>query len=190
MTPPRPDLLTPNARADGTPPPSRRAGVAWRAIVPPGRTAAARHRCGVRLVSVFAAIYRFDVKRSDVYDRLIEGLRMRACVCVIETDDQFFRFRPPAGADYDFAVFLGLAPFDAHCWAVPKDELMRRWADPKTPELVAQHGGSKGKDTAWLSFAHDAPPAWLAPFGGPLRDGLESIARLTDYELRTFGEEE
>ena len=115
---------------------------------------------------------------------------MRACVSVLERSDRNFHFRPPAGRDYDFAVFLGLSPFDAHCWAVPKEELVSRWADLNTPELVAQHGGSERKDIARLSFPHDAPPAWLAPFGGGLRDGLASIARLTDYELPTFGEEE
>ena len=139
---------------------------------------------------MFAAMYGFDLGRSAGCGRLIEGLRMRASVSIFEKSDRAFRFRPPAGRDYDFAVFLGLAPFDAHCWAVPKDELMRRWADPGTPELVPQHGGSKRKDTAWLSFPHDAPPAWLAPFGGAPRDGLASIARLTGYELPTFGEEE
>ena len=115
---------------------------------------------------------------------------MRACVSVPERGDRTFRFRPPGDQNYDSAVFLGLSPFDTHCWAVPKEELVSRWADLNTSELVAQHGGSERKDIAWLSFPHDAPPAWLAPFGGGLRDGLASIARLTDYELPTLGEEE
>ena len=147
---------------------------------------------GERLVASWLAIYDFSVARSpdSDADRVVEGRRVEVKLSTRWAKNGIYKFQQIRDQNYDFAVFLGLCPFDAHCWAVPKVELLTRWGDSNTPEIVAQHGGSKGKDTAWLSFPHDAPPAWLAPFGGTLRDGLESISRLTGFALPNFGEEE
>ena len=156
------------------------------------RSAQSAGAIGERLLVGWLASHDFSVGRTpdSSAGRIIEGRRAEVKLSTRWAKNGIYKFQQIRGQDYDCAVFLGLCPFDAHCWAVPKAELMTRWADPDAVELTAQHGGKKGQDTAWLSFPHDAPPAWLAPFGGPLRDGLRSISRLTGFDLPAVGEEE
>lgn len=87
-----------------------------------------------------------------------------------------YKFQQLRDQRYDFAVCLGICPFDAHCWAIPKSEILRRWKE--NDGITPQHGGKAGVDTAWLSFRVDSPPEWLAEWGGSLQSAFRVIQRL------------
>lgn len=67
---------------------------------------------------------------------------------------------------------IGMSPFDAHCWVIPKT-VLRQHVIGHTP----QHTGRGDSDTFWLSFVASSPPAWLAAYGGRLADAYEIMRR-------------
>jgi hypothetical protein len=73
-----------------------------------------------------------------------------------------YRFQQIRDQNYDFAICLGLSPFDAHCWTIPKAELMQ----------------SEGRDTSWLTINPADAYVWLGTFGGRLGDAARVLARL------------
>lgn len=121
---------------------------------------------GEALVAGWAAAKGFDVIRpaSADHDRRIAGLKVEIKFSTLWTDNEIFKFQQLRDQDYEYAFLLGVSPFDAQAWFVPKAELSVN----RPPELVPQHGGAAGKDTKWLSFKAVSPPAWLSPFGGRL----------------------
>jgi len=121
---------------------------------------------GERLVAGWAATRGFDVVRpsSSDHDRLIQGLKVEIKFSTLWTDRPCFTFQQIRDQDYDYCFLLGVSPFDAQAWFVPKSELTH----DRPPELVPQHGGSRGHDTKWLTFEAASPPEWLAPYGGRL----------------------
>lgn len=132
-------------------------------------------RIGEALVAGWAAANDFDVQRplSSEHDRRIEGLKVEVKFSTLWTDKEIFKFQQLRDQDYDYAFLLGVSPFDAQAWFVPKAEL----AEDRPPALVPQHGGSAGTDTKWLSFIAATPPGWLEPFGGRLAQVKNLIER-------------
>lgn len=57
-----------------------------------------------------------------------------------------YKFQQLRDQNYQVAVCLGIGPFDAHCWAIPKTFIMQNWG--KAEGLTPQHGGARGPDTA------------------------------------------
>jgi hypothetical protein len=121
---------------------------------------------GEALVAGWTASKGFDVTRpsNSDHDRKIEGLKVEVKFSTLWTDHKIFKFQQIRDQDYEFCFLLGLSPFDAQAWFVPKAEL----AYNRPPALAPQHGGAAGRDTRWLSFPAASPPAWLDPFGGRL----------------------
>ena len=78
-----------------------------------------------------------------------------------------YKFQQVRRQNYDALICLGLSPFDAHCWIISKAEVLVRW---DTREIQPQHGGSSGRDTAWLDINPNAPPEWLVGLGGSLSE--------------------
>lgn len=139
---------------------------------------------GERLVAGWLAAKDFDVARSpdSDADRLVNGYRAEVKFSTLWKSG-IYKFQQLRDQEYAFAICLGLSPFDAHCWILPKTELIARWqASIKSGKEVdgvqPQHGGSDGRDTAWLSFNPSAPPRWLARFGGPLSKAASVIRTL------------
>jgi hypothetical protein len=130
---------------------------------------------GEALVAGWAAAKGFDVARtgdSDA-DRLIHGHRVEIKYSNLWTDNGIYKFQQIRNQRYEFCFCLGISPFDASAWFIPKAELMGELKEGLSP----QHGGRTGQDTRWLSFPADAPPAWLSPFGGRLGAVAELIAQ-------------
>lgn len=130
-------------------------------------------KVGEQLVSGWCAAKGFDVVRSPDADadRIIGGHRMEIKFSTL-WESGIYNFQQLRDQNYEYAVCLGISPFDAGCWIVPKTELLQR--------LPTQHGGTRGSDTRWLQFPAAAPPAWLAPYGGTLGLAfkvLEAIAK-------------
>jgi hypothetical protein len=70
---------------------------------------------------------------------------------------------------------MGLSPFDAQAWLLPK-AILHQYVIGH----MGQHTGASGSDTAWLTFNADRPYDWMAPYGGRLAD----VARLIEENGR------
>ncbi len=132
-----------------------------------------RGKIGEHLVSGFLAAKGFDVAKikGSSADRLINGCRVEIKFSTL-WETGVYKFQQIRDQDYKMLICLGVSPFDAHCWVIPKNALLRPLAG-----FVGQHTGSTGKDTAWLSVNPSMPHEWLAPFGGKLRDAIASLRK-------------
>ena len=122
---------------------------------------------GEKLVAGWLAAKDFDVARSpdSEADRLINGHRIEVKFSTLWATG-VYKFQQLRDQNYEFAICLGVSPFSAHCWALPKPEIMDRWQ--RGDGITTQHGGAAGSDTAWLSVVPDDPAPWLSDFGGTL----------------------
>lgn len=127
-----------------------------------------------QLVSGWCAAKEFDVTappNSDS-DRVIGGLRAEIKGSTLWKGGGF-KFQQIRDQAYDIVICLGILPFDAQCWVIPKDILMRH------PEgVVSQHGGQSGTDTSWLGFDAGDPPLWLRQWGGRLSEAHQVLRNL------------
>lgn len=131
---------------------------------------------GERLVQNWCESKGFKVARtgdSDA-DRSIRGRRVEIKFSTLWKDNGIYKFQQIRDQDYEYCFCLGISPFEAHAWFIPKKELLK--LSDERPELAYQHGGKKGTDTRWLSFEAAKPPAWLKPFGGTLTK-VETLIR-------------
>lgn len=138
-------------------------------------------KIGELLVAGWLATQDFTVGPSpdSQADRLVNGKRVEVKFST-RWKTGIYKFQQLRDQQYDFVVCLGVSPFDAQCWAIPKTEILRRWQ--ARDGIVPQHGGRKGIDTAWLSFPSADPPPWLAPFGGRLSAAATTIAHLVRHD--------
>lgn len=152
----------------------------WLRIGPSSRQ---KGTIGEKLVSDYLACKGFDVSRSpdSEADRIVGGKRVEIKMSTL-WEKGFYRFQQLRDQNYDFAICLGLSPFDAHCWVLPKEILIERM---KTGDIPHQHGGAEGRDTAWLTVNPEAVPEWLNEWGGRLGTAIELITRLTGQEPLT-----
>ena len=144
------------------------------------RTRSSRQRGSIceKLISGFLACKGFDVTRSPdaEADRLINGSRAEIKSSTLWKSG-LYRFQQLRNQNYDFAICLGLSPYDAHCWVLPKKLILDRWREG---EIGSQHGGAGGKDTAWLSITPGSEPQWLRPWGNRLSNATTLLIELTD----------
>jgi hypothetical protein len=121
---------------------------------------------GEALVAGWAEANGFAVSRtgdSDA-DRIINGHRVEIKYSNLWSDNGIYKFQQIRDQRYDYCFCLGISPFHAHAWLIPKAALMV----DRPPALVPQHGGAGGRDTRWLSFPAESPPSWMHEFGGAL----------------------
>lgn len=118
-------------------------------------------KIGEQLVSGWCAAKGFDVTGAGdtEADRVIAGQRVEIKMSTLWASG-VYKFQQLRDQDYSFVICLGLSPFDAQCWVIPKEVVWDR-----TPP---QHGGAQGTDTRWLSFEAANPEDWLADYGGRL----------------------
>ena len=100
-------------------------------------------------------------------DRVIEGKRCEIKGSTLWKDGRY-RFQQVRDQNYDSMVCLGVSPFGAHCWVIPKSAIL---AARKSGDIRPQHGGQAGRDTGWFAVNPSAPPKWLTDWGGPLSEG-------------------
>ncbi|MBL8759854.1 MAG: hypothetical protein JNL50_00990 [Phycisphaerae bacterium] len=133
---------------------------------------------GEKLVAGWLATKGFDVVRSpdSQADRVINGKRAEVKFSTLWKSG-FYKFQQLRDQDYEFVMCLGLSPFDAHCWIIPKRVVMKQWR--AGDGIESQHGGKAGRDTAWLSVTPGKEPAWLRACGGRLGDAAALIERIT-----------
>lgn len=133
---------------------------------------------GEKLVAGWLATKGFDVARSpdSEADRLVNGVRAEIKFSTMWRGG-FYKFQQLRKQNYDFVICLGISPFDAHCWVIPKQAIVKEWGAGNG--LQTQHGGQAGTDTAWLTVRTTQIPAWLHPCGGKLTDAAKCIAEIT-----------
>lgn len=129
------------------------------------------------LVSEWCTSRGLQVARSpdSDADRIIAGVRTEIKGSTLWKGGTY-TFQQIRDQNYSILLCLGISPFNAHCWAIPKATVMQWWQDGK---IRSQHGGASGSDTAWLSVSPSATPAWLQPYGGTLGAGLAQLRALT-----------
>ena len=101
-----------------------------------------------QLVAGWCAAKGLNVVRSGdaEADRIIEGHRVEIKFSSL-WESGIYKFQQIRDQNYEYVICLGVCPFDAHCWVIPKD-LLREHIIGHTP----QHMGRRGTDTFWLSF--------------------------------------
>lgn len=137
----------------------------------PSRSMGAR---GERLVSAWCESLGYSVRPTgdSEADRMIEGRRVEIKLSTRWSDGRFV-FQQIRDQRYDFMICVGLHPFDAAIWIIPKDVLMSE------PEGVRpQHAGRAGRDTWWLNVSATEPYAWMHEWGGSLARAETVLARI------------
>jgi len=130
-----------------------------------------------KLVAGWCAAHGLDVVASpdSDADRIIAGLRAEIKSSTL-WGTGIYKFQQFRDQNYDVAICIGLSPFDAHCWVLPKAVIMRNWGSAEG--FSSQHGGAAGTDTAWLSVNPQHVQEWLRAYGGRLRDALSVLRSL------------
>ena len=133
---------------------------------------------GEQLVAGFFAAKDFDVAKSpdSEADRIIGGFRVEIKFSTLWKAGSY-KFQQLRDQNYELGIWLGVSPFDAHCWIVPKPSIMDKWRT--TGEIRSQHGGSSGRDTAWISVDPNKVPRWLSSHGGTLTQAARIFGQLS-----------
>ena len=132
---------------------------------------------GEQLVAGFFAAKYFDVAKSpdSEADRIIGGFRVEIKFSTLWKAGSY-KFQQLRDQNYEIGIWLGVSPFNAHCWVVPKLMMMERW---HSGEIGSQHGGRSGRDTAWLTVDPASVPQWLSPHGGTLSQAVSAFRKLS-----------
>ncbi len=133
-----------------------------------------RGAIGEKLVAAWCAAKEFDVAKSpeSQADRIIEGHRIEIKLST-SWESGLYRFQQIRDQHYEFLFALGLSPFDAHAWIIPKSHLLQY---PKG--VTGQHTGASGVDTAWLGVTIGDVHDWMASYGGSLSQARDYLASL------------
>lgn len=131
-------------------------------------------KIGEQLVAEWCRHLGFLVTRSgdSECDLVIGGRRVEVKFSTL-WESGVYTFQQVRDQNYEYAVFLGISPFDAHCWLASKI-LLRQHVIGHLP----QHAGKVGTDTFWLSFPVNNPPYWLSESGGSLDQAYPVFHRL------------
>jgi hypothetical protein len=144
---------------------------------------------GEKLVAGWLASRGFDVARagdSDA-DRVIENKRVEIKFSTLWQNGGY-KFQQIRDQRYDLAICLGVSPFNAHCWVIPKPDLMRLWKIEH--RIASQHGGRGGADTAWIDVSPEKPNEWLSQYGGTLTEAINVLGKLTGFRASRIREDE
>ena len=128
-------------------------------------------KIGEQLVAGWVASKGLNVTKSpdSDADMIIEGIRVEIKFSTLWKSG-VYKFQQIRDQNYSVIVCLGISPFDASGWAIPKKEIMNH----ATP----QHSGATGTDTKWLSVSPGSEPEWLRPWGGKLSCMYEVLLEL------------
>lgn len=134
---------------------------------------------GEKIVSEYLLRKGFDVQvtRDTEADRIIDRTARVEIKLSLLWEKREYVFQQFRNQNYHFAICLGVSPFNAHCWALPKKVILEQWNSGEG--IKPQHGGQEGSDTAWLHVDPNDVPSWLTQWGGQLSDALPIITQLT-----------
>lgn len=150
----------------------------------PSRTVGA---IGEKIISAWLAMHDFNVSRSpdSGADRIVEGKRVEIKFSTLWKNGSY-TFQQLRDQNYDFIIMMGLSPHDAHCWVVPKKDIIRLWKEEHIIE--GQHTGGAGADTAWVHLTPQNDMNAMKNYGNTLSGALKSISKLTGFNPKTLTE--
>jgi hypothetical protein len=143
----------------------------WATKLPSG----SKGKLGKRLVYQWCAIKGLSIDSSpdSDADMLINGHRVEIKFSTL-WEIGIYKFQQIRNQNYEYAVCLGVSPFEAHCWVISKKILKEHVIGH-----LGQHTGAKGQDTAWLTVNPQNPPEWLSNCGGKLEDAYKVLKSLS-----------
>lgn len=124
-------------------------------------------------------------ENSDA-DRVVETKRVEIKFSTLWAAGGY-KFQQLRDQRYDLAICLGVSPLHAHCWVIPKEDVMRLWKVEH--KISSQHGGEGGSDTAWIDVRPETPPSWLTKYGGLLSEEISVLSKITGFRPKPIGEE-
>ena len=135
-----------------------------------------RGKIGEQLLSGLLAARDFAIGPSgdSQSDRRVNGKAVEIKFSTL-WQSGIYKFQQIRDQQYDLLVCLGMSPFNAHGWAIPKRALHQHVFG----KGMGQHTGAAGAETAWLSFTPDAPYPWMTAYGGSLGEMIRVLRRLT-----------
>lgn len=82
---------------------------------------------GERLVAAWLESKGLTVERSPdaECDRVIQGKRVEVQFSTL-CKSGVYRFQQIREQNYNLVICLGLSPFDAHCWVIPKAQVLEQ----------------------------------------------------------------
>lgn len=131
---------------------------------------------GEKIVEQWLKDEGFDVHRSpdSDADRVVNGHRAEIKMSTL-WENGVYKFQQLRNQNYEFAICIGISPFDSHCWVIPKSDIQRLCQDGT---ISSQHNGHRGSETSWFSVDPNKVPMWLSQFGGTLTDAILRIKLL------------
>lgn len=144
---------------------------AWVLGLPSG----SKGKLGKRLVYQWCALKGLSIDGSpdSEADMLVNGHRVEIKFSTL-WENGIYKFQQIRDQNYEYAVCLGISPFDAHCWVVSKKILKKHVIGH-----LGQHTGSAGRETAWFAVNPNSPPDWLSPCGGTLDQAYKVLKSLS-----------
>ena len=129
---------------------------------------------GEKLVAAWCAAKGFDVVKSpdSEADRVIEGYRFEIKFSTL-WQTGVYKFQQIRDQSYGYLFAIGISPYAAHAWVLPKSILHQ-----EVIGHMGQHTGADATDTAWLSVTVGNEHEWLDPYGGSLAAARDVLAGL------------
>ena len=143
----------------------------WATKIP----SASKGKLGKRLVYQWCAIKGLSIAGSpdSEADMLINGHRVEIKFSTL-WEANIYKFQQLRDQNYEYAVCLGISPFDAHCWVISKS-ILKKFVIGH----LGQHTGSAGQETAWFEVNPKSPPDWLVTQGGTLDQAYKVLKSLS-----------
>ena len=137
---------------------------------------ASKGKLGKRMIYQWCALKGLSIDSSPdpEADMLINGHRVEIKFSTL-WQIGIYKFQQIRDQNYEYAVCLGISPFEAHCWVISKKILRENVIGH-----LGQHTGSAGQETAWFAVNPSSPLDWLSSCGGTLDkayDVLRSLSR-------------
>ncbi len=137
---------------------------------------ASKGKLGKRLVYQWCAVKGLSIDSSpdSQADMLVNGHRVEIKFSTL-WEANIYKFQQIRDQNYEYAICLGISPFEAHCWVVSKS-ILRQFVIGH----MGQHTGSKGQETAWFAVNPKAPPSWILGCGGTLEEAYKVLKSLSN----------
>jgi len=136
--------------------------------------AGSKGKLGKHLVYQWCAVKGLSVDRSpdSQSDMLVNGHRVEVKLSTLWKSG-IYKFQQIRDQNYEYAICLGISPFEAHCWVVSKELLLKYVIGH-----MGQHTGLSGLETSWITVNPSQPLDWLASCGGTLDQAFTVLRNL------------
>lgn len=137
---------------------------------------ASKGKLGKRLVYQWCALKGLSIDScpDSQADMMINGHRVEIKFSTL-WETGIYKFQQIRDQNYEYAVCLGISPFEAHCWVISKKILSQHVIGH-----LGQHTGSTGQDTAWFAVNPRSPLKWILPCGGTLEQAYKVLKSLSN----------